>query len=88
MTRSAAVYYTQVDPDTVMVCYTAPWFSWTCSAPWTLAAALLQGVSRHSISPRARRACHQRAFAISCPSNVRGSPPNLLWGFTHCSPLG
>jgi hypothetical protein len=36
MTWSAAVYCTQVDPDTVIVCYTAPWFSWTCSAPWTL----------------------------------------------------
>ena len=43
MTRSAAVYYTQVDPDTVMVCCTAPWFSWTCSAAWTLPAALLHG---------------------------------------------
>jgi hypothetical protein len=43
MTWSAAVYYTQVDPDTVMVCCTAPWFSWTCSAAWTLPAALLQG---------------------------------------------
>src|SRR5277367_961016 len=27
MTWSAAVYCTQVDPITVMVCYTAPWFS-------------------------------------------------------------
>jgi hypothetical protein len=43
MTWSAAVYCTQVDPNTVMVCYTAPWFSWTCSAPWTLPAALLHG---------------------------------------------
>jgi hypothetical protein len=43
MTWSAAVYCTQVDPNTVMVCYTAPWFSWACSAPWTPPAALLHG---------------------------------------------
>jgi hypothetical protein len=43
MTWSAAVYCTQVDLDTVIVCYTAPWFSWACSAPWTLPAALLPG---------------------------------------------
>jgi hypothetical protein len=43
MTWSAAVYCTQVDPNTVMVCYTAPWFSWTCSTPRTLPAALLHG---------------------------------------------
>jgi len=40
---SAAVYYTQVDPDTAMVRRSAPWFSWTCSAPSTLPAALLHG---------------------------------------------
>jgi hypothetical protein len=55
MTWSAAVYCTQVDPNTVMVCYTAPWFSWTCSAPWTLPAALLQGEQASDFA--AHRAC-------------------------------
>src|SRR5271166_5629950 len=43
MTWYAAVHYTQVDPDTVMVRCAAPWFSWTCAAAWRLPAALLQG---------------------------------------------
>src|ERR1700735_3274623 len=85
MTWSAAVYYTQVDPDTVMVCCTAPWFSWTCLD--TAGRSAARG-SRHPLSPRARCACHGRAFAISWPSDFRGSPPNLLQRFTHCSPLG
>jgi hypothetical protein len=33
MTWNAAVYDTQVDPDTVMVRCAAPWLSWTCSVP-------------------------------------------------------
>jgi hypothetical protein len=40
MTWNAAVHYTQVAPDTLMVRCAAPWFSWTCSAPGTLPAAL------------------------------------------------
>jgi hypothetical protein len=43
MTWNAAVYCTQVDPDTVMVRSAAPWFSRTCSAAWRLLAVLLQG---------------------------------------------
>jgi hypothetical protein len=43
MTWYAGVYCTQVDPDTIMVCCAAPWFSLACSAAWTLPAALLQG---------------------------------------------
>src|SRR5580704_1746345 len=43
MTWNAAVHYTQVAPDTLMVRCAAPWFSWTCSAAWALPAALLQG---------------------------------------------
>jgi hypothetical protein len=30
MTWYAAIYCTQVDPDTIMVCCAAPWFSFTC----------------------------------------------------------
>jgi hypothetical protein len=36
MTGYAAIYCTLVDPDTVMVCCAAPWFSFTCSAAWIL----------------------------------------------------
>ena len=43
MTWNAAVHYTQVAPDTLMVRCAAPWFSWTCSAAWRLLAALPQG---------------------------------------------
>jgi hypothetical protein len=43
MTWNAAVHYTQVAPDTLMVRCAAPWFNWTCSAAWALPAALLQG---------------------------------------------
>jgi hypothetical protein len=52
MTWRAAVYYTQVDPNTVMVCYTAPWFSWTYSTPGTLPAALLQGEQASAFASR------------------------------------
>jgi hypothetical protein len=45
MTWNAAIYWTQVDPDAILVCYTAPWFSWTCSAACTLPAALPQGLA-------------------------------------------
>jgi hypothetical protein len=36
MTCDAAIYCTQVDPDAIMVCWPAPWFSFTCPAAWTL----------------------------------------------------
>src|SRR4029077_2889757 len=43
MAWNAAVHYTQVAPDTLMVRCAAPWFSWTCSAAWRLLAARRKG---------------------------------------------
>src|ERR1700677_2418270 len=34
----AAIYCTQVHPDTIMVCCAAPWFSFTWAAVWALPA--------------------------------------------------
>jgi hypothetical protein len=41
MSWYAAIYCTQVDPDTIMVCCAAPWFSFTWAAVWALPATLL-----------------------------------------------
>jgi hypothetical protein len=79
MTWSAAVYYTQVDPDTVMVRCTAPWFSWTCSAACTLPAALLQGLAgiRFRFAPGAP--------VMGEPSLSRGRATSEVLRGTSCS---
>ena len=79
MTSYAAIYWTQVDPDAILVCCAALWFSWTCSAACTLPAALPQGLAgiRFRFAPGAP--------VMGEPSLSRGRATSEVLRGTSCS---